>query len=350
MKYTIINLIIASAMLSACGMKPNVTTTAMPTVNLDERTNTSTGGNPSTLGSFTASGVLKPYQEAELGFLLSSYVEIVNVSIGDSVKKGQILAVIGGKEQAQAAVSSARLEVQTAQNDVDRVNREAAEVTAKAQTDLIEKKEELKDKQDRVTYLKHERWIKDRDTKSEKSKKNEGFPTPADIAKAEAELALAQAIYDDALQHMQDVKDGPEPSLLASVKSKLLAAQDNEKAAGAKLSELEIKAPFNGIVSAINISAGDLVTAGQVLFIITDTSQLYVETTDLSERNAPAVEAGQSVTVWIKALSTEVAGKVLTISPRADSIGGDVVYQVLVSLENVPEQARAGMSVEVRFR
>lgn len=350
MKYQLIINGIILVILAGCAGQPVNTPTPAPTINLDSgNSGSAIDLSTTSTASFTASGVLKPLQEAEVGFLSSSYVEDVDVSIGGQVKKGEILAVIGGKEQTQANVSAAQLEVQTALNDLDKVNREAAEITAKAQTDLIEKGEDLEDAQDKVKYLKHLLWMRSQGKKPETGKQGENYPTPKDISKADAELTLAQAIYDEADQHMKDVQNGPDPALLASAQATLQAAQDKETAARAKLAELEIKAPFDGVVSAVNVSDGDLVTPGRVLFIITDNSQLYVETTDLSERDAPNVQTGQDVGVWVKALSQELPGKVKVISPRADTIGGDVVYQVLVALEALPEGARAGMSVEVRF-
>jgi HlyD family secretion protein len=342
-------------LLTSCGPKTAEAVTPVPTINLDS---SSTGASTDSTGvtsssSFTASGTLKPIHEAELGFLSSNYVSDVLVNIGDKVESGKILAKIGGREQAQAAVSGAELQVQAAQEELDKVQREAPEISAQAQTDLIAKGEDLKDAKDKVKYLKHLDWLRSQGKKPETvsvSKQGYNYPTAADMAKAEAELTLSQAIYDAAALHLDDVKNGPEPALLKAAEAKLQAAKDEKTAAEAKLAELDIKAPFNGVVSAIEISAGDLVTPGEVLFIITDDSGLYVETTDLSERDAPSVTNGQTVTVWIKALSQEVPGKVKVISPRADSIGGDVVYQVIVTLDEIPEGALPGMSVEVRFK
>jgi hypothetical protein len=44
-----------------------------------------------------------------------------------------------------------------------------------------------------------------------------------------------------------------------------------------------------------------------------------------------------------------VNGRVIAIAPLADTLGGDVVYQITIELEELPEGLRAGMSVEVRF-
>jgi multidrug efflux pump subunit AcrA (membrane-fusion protein) len=348
----IICLLVIGLVLGGCGGKASTTPTTAPTISLDSGTGNSGTSAGNTSGtSFTASGVIVPKQEAEIGYLSSGSLAAVNISLGDQVSEGQVLAVMNGKEQAQADLSQAKQVVQAAQNDLDKINREAGAITAQAQTDLLDKADTLKDKKDKDTYIKHLKWLKDRNIALSKAVRKNGYsyPDATDIAKADAELALAQAEYDAAAKHLDDVKNGPDPAVLNLAKVSLKSAQDSEAAAQARLDDMDIKAPFAGIVSAINVSAGDLVTPGQVLFVVTDATNLYVETTDLSERDVPGVSVGKGVVVWVKPLSKELPGKVKAISSRADSVGGDVVYKVQITLESVPAEVRAGMSVEVRF-
>jgi HlyD family secretion protein len=340
------------ASLVGCSAQPQTTPTAEPTINLDSG-NGANSSNSSTSTGATAQGVITPLQEAKLGYLASGSVEKVMVKLGDPVKAGEVLAVIHGKEQAQADLSAALESVQAAQNELDQINRNAGEVTARAQTDLIDKEKDLNDKKDNVSYLKHLRWLKDRNINPDKQNLNKqgyDYPTPEDIAKSEAKLALAQAIYDEAAQHLADVKNGPDPAVLKLAQAKLKTAQDNASAAQATLDNMDIKAPFDGVISTVTISTGDMVTPGQVLFVVTDSSKLEVKTTDLSERDIPLVKVGQQVKVYIKPVGTDVTGVVESISPKADSVGGDVVYEVQISLKEVPEGIRVGMSVEVSFK
>jgi HlyD family secretion protein len=325
--------------------------TPVATVNLD---NSANAGNESTQSSGTgvsAQGVLVALQEAELGYLNSGSIASLNIQLGDQVTAGQVLAEMTGKEQAQAALSLAEEAVQAAQNELDQVKRDAAAVTAQAQMDLIDKEEILKDKKDDLTYINHLKWQREHNqsVKEINNKKGYTYPDAKDIAKAEAEMALAQAIYDQAAEHLADVKDGPDPAVMKLAEAKLKTAQDQAAAAKAALDQIQIKAPFAGQISQVNISAGDLVTPGQVLVVVTDQTHLEVKTTDLSERDVSQVKEGQKVKVWIKPLSQEVTGTVRAISSRADSIGGDVVYLTEIILDEVPETARAGMSVDVRF-
>ncbi len=108
-------------------------------------------------------------------------------------------------------------------------------------------------------------------------------------------------------------------------------------------------APFPGEVASVAVSTGDFISPGQVILVLSDVNHLHVETTDLSERDVPSVKLGQAVSVSIKALNQDVNGKVSAISPLADSLGGDVVYKVIITLDEMPANGRAGMSVVVQF-
>jgi hypothetical protein len=55
------------------------------------------------------------------------------------------------------------------------------------------------------------------------------------------------------------------------------------------------------------------------------------------------------VTVLVDALNLDVPGRVARISPLASTLGGDVVYTVVIALGEQPEGLRLGMSVEVEI-
>ena len=120
-------------------------------------------------------------------------------------------------------------------------------------------------------------------------------------------------------------------------------------AAQSALEDIELRAPFDGTVTALNVHPSEWVTPGEAVLVLVDLQVLHVETTDLSERDVPEIEVGQPVTVVIKALSQDVTGQVSEISPLADSLGGDVVYKTTIKLDSQPAGLRAGMSVDVQF-
>ena len=184
----------------------------------------------------------------------------------------------------------------------------------------------------------------------------QGGPKPLDVelaegnlALAEANLAVAQAALAEAQAYYAKVKAGPDPDQLALAQARLSSAEAQSAAARSAVDDLEIGAPFSGTVAELHIHAGEWVTPGQPLLLLSDLQQLRVETTDLSERDVFRIGIGQPVTVLIKALNEEVMGRVSDIAPLADTLGGDVVYKTTIDLDTQPSSLRAGMSVDVQF-
>jgi HlyD family secretion protein len=119
-------------------------------------------------------------------------------------------------------------------------------------------------------------------------------------------------------------------------------ALDNAEAA---LGSATLVAPFDGIVSAVNIEAGQTVSASTVAIEIVDPSVVEVSAT-VAEVDVPQVKVGQKVTISLDALpDDEFSGVVSTISIVGNSQSGVVSYPVSITLD-VPSGVvlRGGMS------
>ena len=163
------------------------------------------------------------------------------------------------------------------------------------------------------------------------------------------DLAKARAAVDGAQAALDALVAGAEPEQLAAAKAQVAQAETAVSAAQAALDGLTITAPFGGTVADLAVYAGQWVIPGQTLATVATLDSLVAETTDLSELDVPGVALGQAVTVNVEALGVDVPGVVQEIAPLASTLGGDVVYQVTVTLSERPDGLRAGMSAEVRF-
>jgi multidrug efflux pump subunit AcrA (membrane-fusion protein) len=167
-------------------------------------------------------------------------------------------------------------------------------------------------------------------------------PSQADITLLEAQLAAAQ-------RDLEALQDGPDPDEVARAEARLRNAEAQLKVARNALEGISLTAPISGTSVSVDIIPGDTVLAGQTVVTLADLSELRVETTDLSERDVAQVALGQTGSVYIEALDIEVPGSVVRISPQANVVGGDVVYTVVVELDEQPPSLRWGMTVEVSF-
>jgi multidrug efflux pump subunit AcrA (membrane-fusion protein) len=374
--------------LTACGS--NAAPTPLPTVVLDANTTPSPTKTTGSGGGVTASGEVVPFQEAKLAFSQGGVVKTVNVIEGDQVEAGKILAELDNAsiqmevDQAQrnlqeltspASVAAAEKAVAVARKDLDDTQDKADSLFYPRASDTL-----IKNTQGEIDLAKQalaraqDSWrlvarLEDGNERKAQalvamtnaqmhlndliSKYNwyTGNPTDIDAADIRANLAMAQAALQEAQWYLSALKGEQLPAEATGSKlAQLKQARDNLAAAQDKLEKSRLVAPFPGTVAVVQIVAGEYATPGLALVVLSDTTRLQVETTDLSERDVPKVEIGQAVNVFVQALNENVAGHVSIISPIANTLGGDVVYKTTIDLDTLPPGLRSGMSVDVQFQ
>ena len=100
----------------------------------------------------------------------------------------------------------------------------------------------------------------------------------------------------------------------------------------------------------VNVSVNEMVGPESWAVIVADTSQWYIETSDLTELEVVDVAVGQKVSILADALpDVEMSGVVDEISRSFKSQGGDILYNVRINVNDVDPRMRWGMTVEVTF-
>ena len=120
--------------------------------------------------------------------------------------------------------------------------------------------------------------------------------------------------------------------------------------AQAKLAQGTLIAPFDGTVTSLSVIPGEFVPSDQAVITLATLNTLQVETTDLSERDIPNVHIGDAANIVIEALNKNISGKVIRISPIADTVGGDVVFKVTIAPDTQPDGLLWGMTAEVEIQ
>ena len=164
-----------------------------------------------------------------------------------------------------------------------------------------------------------------------------------DVGVAQANLALARAARAQA----------GAGSSVEQVRVADAAVGEAEAALVGVLAELEattVAAPFDGVVSAVDVLPGETVGAGAPLATIATLDQLHIRTRDLSELDVVRTAVGQPVAVRVDAYPSAVLdGRVERIEPRSSDYLGDVIYAVIVELSEIPAWLRWGMTVDIRI-
>jgi RND family efflux transporter MFP subunit len=129
--------------------------------------------------------------------------------------------------------------------------------------------------------------------------------------------------------------------------AQVISAQAALEIAQAGFAQSVLVAPYDATVASVNVVPGEYVQQNQVVMTLATLNNLQLETTDLSERDITKVKIGSPVNIFIEASNENINGKVIGISPRANTVGGDVVFKVTIAFDKQPENLLWGMTAEV---
>jgi HlyD family secretion protein len=255
-----------------------------------------------------ASGKVYPEIEVKVSPDISGEIVELQVKEGDSVRRGQVLAKI------YADIYSTQRNQAAAE-----VNRQQALVdNSKAQ----------------LTSLKSSLDLAKRTFDRQKQLLAQKIISNAEFEQSENSLQTAQANYDAALQNIRSGEAG-----IASSRASLERANKD-------LSRTAVLSPMSGVVSLLNVKAGERVVgnsmmAGTEMMRIADMSVIEVQV-EVGENDIPKVKLGDSALVEVdaynnrkfKGLVTQIASSNTTASlTSAASSTNDVTnYKVHIRL------------------
>lgn len=158
-------------------------------------------------------------------------------------------------------------------------------------------------------------------------------PSEADVALLEAQLAEAEREYER-------IKDGPDPDDIAVAEARVAAAE-------ATVSQAFITAPFDGVITLVDVKPGDQANPGTVAFRVDDLSRLLVDL-EVSEVDINQIKEGQEVTMSFDAiLANEYHGEVVEVALVGNNIAGVVNFTVTIELLDADDEVRPGMTSAV---
>lgn len=169
----------------------------------------------------------------------------------------------------------------------------------------------------------------------------EDQPRPADVAVARAEVSRGQAQLDL-------VRAGARRETIAAAEAEVAAAQAGLAQAKAALADTELRAPFAGVVAALDARLGEQAAPGAPVVRLADVSAWEIETTDLTEVQVVKVKAGDASVITVDALpGVELAGTVARIRSLGENRQGDIVYRVTVRPSQTDQRLRWNMTAMV---
>jgi multidrug efflux pump subunit AcrA (membrane-fusion protein) len=163
----------------------------------------------------------------------------------------------------------------------------------------------------------------------------------ARVTEAEANVAAAEA------EVAYQIRSGANEDHIAAAQAEVDRTRALVDQAKATLAQATLYTPISGTVVSVDVAPGETANPGQVIIVVADLNHMRIETTDLSERDIPAVQLRQTANVFIDALNETFEGQVVDIDRQSETVGGDVTYKVTIDLNEQPAGLRWGMSAEV---
>ncbi len=341
----------------------------------DYETYTVARGNIS--ATVSATGSILPEREANLSFQGTGTIAEIRAQLGQQVKAGDVLARLDTTDlnlavhQAEIAVRQAQAQLSQLQdkpNSADLAAAQAALESAKSAYDQLLKgadKDQLAAAKSQVEQARAS--LQQAQAAYDKVKDNPMIGMlpqslqlqQATIALETAEanyrvasrganasqLAAAQAQIAQATASLDRLTRGPSAGQLEVAQAGVDQAQLSLEQAKRRLENAAITAPWDGIVTAVNMVQGTMASPSMPAFKLADTSQYHLDV-QVDELDVANLAEGQPVTIEVDALPEEkLSGTVARVAPAAVTTAtGGVSYNVRINIAPTASALRSGMS------
>jgi HlyD family secretion protein len=284
-------------------------------------------------------------QESAIGSQFSGTVEHLFVKVGDHVNAGQPLATLRNnvtqqqKLQAGTAVATAKARLAQAskapqRSEVDEAVHQVAEgnaQVAQATTEL-----QLATRQfERSQQMFRQGLIA----------RSEFDTAQSNQASLQSRLEAAKATVKVREAKLETLKNGPLAEDVQVARAQLAEAQQALQVADEQSKEATVKAPFAGVVTAVNAEQGQTVGANGVVNLVSDSLEIRV---DLDESNLADLELGQTAILTSSAFGGKsFQGRLTDIGAAVDQARG--IVTVKITPDNPPDWLRPGQTVNINL-
>ncbi|MAT95915.1 MAG: hypothetical protein CL608_02010 [Anaerolineaceae bacterium] len=166
--------------------------------------------------------------------------------------------------------------------------------------------------------------------------------TAAQIAQAEANLANAESSLDRLVSGASDAQVNMAEAQLAQAQTNLARAERN-------LANATLTAPYDGVITAVNVSMGEQASGVVVEMVNSDSLELVL---DVDEVDISNIILGQTAVISLEAFpDSEIEATVVSIAPRntASQGSGLVTYNVYLALDATDLPVRVGMTANANL-
>jgi HlyD family secretion protein len=339
------------------------------------------------------SGSISPERSLNLSFGVAGTVAAVDVEVGNTVTSGQVLANLDTEDlqlsvelaeqsliaqqanyntlvepptelelaQANASIAQAQSTLATATlgQDSSAAQEIANCANLDSATDALENAQEAYEDYSQAGYEADPNFMPD--SESQAGQNLSTAQTNYDITAAQCTLSTLQADNSAGVEaaranlaQAESARDslmaGASENQINAASAQLRSAELQLQQAQNRLEDAQILAPFDGLITEVNVIAGQSVSTQVLAITIVDISRFHIDV-QVDELDIANVSVGQTAEIRLDALEDIVlTGTVTTVSPSGILLQGIVTYSVEVGLDQTEAAIRLGMSADVEIQ
>jgi len=272
-----------------------------------------------------ASGRVTTPQRVEIGATQTERVARIPVREGQAVRRGDLLVELDDRDE-RAAVAQAQAAIDQAEAKLRQVRELGFPAAKQAQAQADANVKLARAQYQRNVDLKAKGFISQ--SALDDSRRN------LDVAESQASAAQ--------LQVQSNAPAGGDYQMaqtaLAQARATLLAAQ-------ARLEQMVIRAPADGVLIGRSVEPGDVVQAGRKLMVLAPAGETQV-VVQIDEKNLAQLKSGQAALASADAYPKErFAAELFYINPGIDALRGSVEIKLRVA--DPPAYLRQDMTVSI---
>lgn len=311
----------AAGVLSACGKKP-------PTPVMPLSVDTATATRQTIATTATLDGQIAPLDQSSLAFQQSGTITRINVNIGDTVRKGQLLATIDSstlraqlaQAEAQAAQASASAQGAVAGYPVQTQTNEATLQTARAALQNA-----------RLVYNQNQQLFR------------QGYVSQTQLQQSQANFVQAQQAYQNAqvglrndVVSLQNVRSQQASAQAAAAQARLLSTE---------VAQTYLYAPYDAVVANRLLDPGAYASPSQPVLQVARVDTVWINV-NVPDEDLTYVRPGSVVSFTSSSLpGRSFSAPVQTVNAVPTS--GTLSYLARIQLHNPGFALRGGMLVTV---
>jgi HlyD family secretion protein len=265
----------------------------------------------------STNGKVEPLQSFEAHAPVGTTIKKLLVKEGDRVKRGQLLAQLDDSD-ANSQAARALAQVRASQADV------SAQQSGGSREEVLTLEAQL-------VKSRNERDSAQRNLDALKRLQQQGAASPGEVKQAEDQLAGAEADLKLAQQKQKERYSQPE---IEKIEAQKAGAQSAYAAAANTLRQLNIRAPFDGIVYSLPVHQGAYVNPGDLVLQEADLSKVLVRAY-VDEPDVGRLARGQRIDLtWDAVPGRTWQGSVSSIPSTVRLIGTRNVGETTCIVDN----------------